>query len=79
MTNYERIKNMSIDEMAGFLKSLVDDNSNECIACYRCSAYGTHHSDPQYKGTNLYECEDCSNEGIGLDLIKYLESEAETE
>lgn len=76
MTNFERIKAMSVEEMAEFLKSMVDDNETHEVACYGCVFYGCHHSDPQYKGTGLYECEGCSSEGIGLDLIKWLESEA---
>ena len=79
LTNYRKIKNMSVEQMAEFLKSLVDENSSKSIACYRCSAYGTHHSDIKNKGTGLYECEGCSQEGIGLDLNKWLESEADTE
>ena len=75
MTNYERIKAMSIDEMAEFLRSMVDDDETHEVACYGCFAYGTHHSDPQYKGTNLYDCNGCSNEGIGLDLVAWLNAE----
>lgn len=77
MTNYERIKNMSIEEMEDFLKSMVDENETHEVACYGCINYGTHHSDPKNKGTNLYECESCSCEGIGHDLVKWLESEVQ--
>ena len=75
MTNYERITNMSVEEMAKFLKSMVDDNETHEVACYGCINYGTHHSDPQNKGTNLYECEGCYCEGIGHDLVKWLNLE----
>ena len=77
MTNYERIKNMSVEEMAKFLKSMVDDNETHEVACYGCINYGTHHSDPQNKGTNLYECEGCYCECIGHDLVKWLNSEVD--
>ena len=75
MTNYERIKNMSVDEMAEFLKSMVDENETHEVACYGCINYGTHHSNPKNNGTNLYECDGCSCEGIGHDIVKWLESE----
>ena len=75
MTNYERTKNMSVEEMAKFLKSMVDDNETHEVACYGCINYGTHHSDPQNKGTNIYECEGCYCEGIGHDLVKWLNLE----
>lgn len=77
MTNYEKIKSMTVEEMAEFIKSMVDDNEVHNVACYGCIHYGTHHSNPQYKGTDLYKCEDCSCEGIGLDLVKWLKSEVE--
>jgi hypothetical protein len=76
-TNYDRIKNKTIPEMAEFLKSLLDGENNHNVGCYGCSHYGTHHSDIKNKGTNLYECDDCSCEGVGLDLVKWLENEAE--
>ena len=72
MTNFERIKRMSVEEMAAFLKSMVDENETHEIACYGCINYGTHHSKPENKGTNLYECEGCTCDGIGHDLIKWL-------
>ena len=77
ITNYDRIKNMSIDEMADFLTSLLDGENNHNVGCYGCLHYGTHHSDIKNKGTNLYECDDCFCEGIGVDLVKWLKSEVE--
>ena len=77
MTNFEKIKAMTVEEMADFLKSMVDDEESHNVACYGCPSYGCHHSDPQYKGSNLYECDGCENEGIGLDLVKWLESEVQ--
>lgn len=79
MTQFENIKAMTIEEMAEFIKSMVDDTEVHCVACYGCVHFGTHHSDPQYKGTNLYECDGCPDEGIGHDLVKWLESEVEVE
>jgi hypothetical protein len=72
MTNFERIKAMSIDEMANFIRSMVDDDETHEVACYNCCAYGTHHSDPKNKGTNLYDCDGCDCEGIGLDIVAWL-------
>ena len=77
MTNYEKIKAMSVAELAAFLHNILDDDASCEVACYGCINYGTHHADPNNKGTYLYECEDCSCEGIGLDLVKWLESECE--
>ena len=77
ITNYDRIKAMNVEQLAAFLKTMVDENETHEVACYGCINYGTHHSDPQNKGTGLYECEGCSCEGIGHDLVKWLKSEAE--
>lgn len=69
MTNYERIKNMSVEEMAEFLKTCVSDDLTHGIGCYQCIDYGTHH---YTEG----DCEaNCSIFSIGLDVKKYLESE----
>lgn len=70
MTNFESIKAMTVEKMAEFIKSMVDDSEVHCVACYGCVHYGTHHS---------YECDGCPDEGIGLDLVKWLESEVDTE
>ena len=69
-TNYDRIRNMSVDEMAEFLTSLLNGENNHNVGCYGCVNYGTHHSDPNYQ---FYECGDCYCEGIGYDLVKWLE------
>ena len=79
MTNYARIKSFTIDEMAAFIRSMVDDDETHEVACYGCVNYGTHHSDPSNKGTGLYECEGCECEGIGLDLVAWLNAEAPKE
>ena len=75
MTIFERIKSFTIDEMAEFIRCLVDENEDHEVACYGCINYGTHHSDPKYKGTNLYECDDCCWEGIGLDIVAWLNAD----
>lgn len=75
ITQFDRVKSMDINELAEFIKSMVDENEVHSVACYGCIHYGTHHSDPNNKGTNLYECEGCSCEGIGHDIVKWLESE----
>ena len=78
-TNADRIRAMSDEELAEFIRSMVDDDCTHDVACYGCINYGTHHSDPNNKGTHLYECEGCSNEGIGLDIGKWLKQPAEVE
>ena len=37
--NYERIKNMSVEEMAEFLQKTFDENE-ENFGCYGCMHYG---------------------------------------
>ena len=75
MTNFDRIKSMSVGEMAEFIQTMVDDNKVHDVGCWCCINYGTHHSDPENKGTYLYECDGCENEGIGLDIVAWLNSE----
>ena len=77
MTNYERIKNMSVEQMAKFLTTLLDEENQHNVGCYDCIFYGTHHSDLANKGTNLYECDGCYCEGIGYELVKWLMKEVE--
>lgn len=37
MTNYEKIKNMTVEEMAKFLEKITDYcNANNCKACPLC-------------------------------------------
>ena len=76
-TNADRIRAMSDEELAEFIRSMVDDDCTHDVACYGCINYGTHHSDPNNKGTHLYECEGCSNEGVGLDVLKWLQQPVE--
>jgi D-tyrosyl-tRNA(Tyr) deacylase len=46
MTNFEKIKAMSIEEMTEWLdKSTNQDREDwEDIGCYHCCYYGTHHA-----------------------------------
>ena len=76
-TNADRIRNMSDEELAELIRSMVDGNNSHNVACYGCINYGTHHSDPANKGTYLYECDGCENEGIGLDVLMWLQQPAE--
>lgn len=75
MTVFERIKALNVEEFAEFIRSMVDPDETHEVACYGCINYGTHHSDPANKGTNLYECEGCPCEGMGLDIVAWLNSE----
>ena len=72
MTIFEQIKEFSVDEMTQFIRNMVDEDETHEVACYGCINYGTHHSDPEYKGTNLYSCDGCDCEGIGLDIKAWL-------
>ena len=72
VTNADRIRAMSDEELAEFIQNMVDGSNSHNVACYGCINYGTHHSDPANKGTYLYECEGCTNEGIGLDVLMWL-------
>lgn len=76
-TNADRIRSMTDEELAEFIRSMVDESNSHNVACYGCINYGTHHSDPANKGTPLYECDGCENEGIGLDLLMWLQQPAE--
>lgn len=79
ITNADLIRAMSDEELAEFIRSMVDGSNNHNVACYGCINYGTHHSDPANKGTYLYECDGCENEGIGLDVLMWLQQPAEGE
>ena len=79
MTNADRIREMSDEELAEFIQNMVDGSNSHNVACYGCINYGTHHSDPANNGTCLYECDGCENEGIGLDVLKWLQRPAEGE
>ena len=76
-SNADRIRSMNDEELAEFIRSMVDGSNSHNVACYGCINYGTHHSDPANKGTYLYECEGCTNEGIGLNVLMWLQQPAE--
>ena len=76
-TNAQKIRAMSDEELAEFIRSMIDESGSHNVACYGCINYGTHHSDPANKGTYLYECDGCENEGIGLDVLMWLQQPAE--
>ena len=76
-TNADRIRSMSDEELCEFIRSMVDESNSHNVACYGCINYGTHHSDPANKGTPIYECDGCENEGIGLDVLMWLKQPAE--
>ena len=78
-TNADRIRAMSDEELAEFICSMVDGSNNHNVACYGCINYGTHHSDKANKGTYLYECDGCENEGIGLDVLMWLKQPSKGE
>lgn len=75
MTNYMYITTMKPYELAEFLRSILDPDEVPEIGCFNCINYGTHHSDPANKGTNLYECDGCPNEDVGLNLETWLMKE----
>ena len=77
LTRADKIRAMSDEELAEFIRSMVDESNSHNVACYGCINYGTHHSDPANKGTPLYECDGCENEGIGLDVLMWLQKPAE--
>ena len=77
ITNADRIRAMSDEELAEFIQNMVDGSNSHNVACYGCINYGTHHSDPANKGTYLYECDGCENEGIGLNVLDWLQQPAE--
>lgn len=76
-TNADRIRQMSDEELAEFIRSMVDGSYNYDFACYKYTNYVTHHSDPANKGIYLYKCDDCESEGIGLDVLMWLQQPAE--
>ena len=45
MTNFERIKSFTVDEMTEWLDKMLNQDREdwESIGCYNCIYYGTHH------------------------------------
>ena len=77
LTRSDKFRAMSDEELSEFIRSMVDESNSHNVACYGCINYGTHHSDPANKGTPLYECDGCENEGIGLDVLMWLQQPVE--
>lgn len=77
MTNAQKIRAMSDEELAEFIRSMVDGSYNYDFACYKYTNYETHHSDPANKGIYLYKCDDCESGGFGLDVLMWLQQPAE--
>lgn len=67
MSNFEIIKNMSLEELAEFLTKCISDELTHDIGCYQCIDYGTHH-------WRDGDCEKsrCEMFPIGLDVKKWL-------
>lgn len=76
-TNADRIRAMSNEELAEFIRSIIDGSYNYNFSCYEYTNCVIHHSDPANKGIYLYKCDDGESEGIGLDLLKWLHQPAE--
>ena len=80
MTNAQRIRGMSDEELMKFIDGLqCDYDSSGYIGCQHCSAYGTHHADKSNIGTeyeSLYECKDCEFEN---GLLAWLQQPAKEE
>ena len=75
-TNADRIRSMGDEELAEFIRSMVDGSYNYDFACYKYTNYETHHSDPANKGIYLYKCDDCESGGFGLDVLMWLQQPA---
>ena len=69
MNNFEKIKNMTLDEMAEFLQKQFDE-FEEHFGCYSCINYNTHHY-------NEKECKDCEYWECGGSIKQWLQQESE--
>ena len=72
MTNGDRIRQMSNEELAKFLLNL--QLGDDAVNCEGCIYYKTHHYDPADK---QYMCEECYYKDIGEDVSKWLDKEEE--
>lgn len=70
MNNYERIKQMTIDEMAEFLRKNFDEYE-EHFGCADCTSYETHHYPSECEEEQCYWLK------IGCSIKKWLLSEVE--
>jgi len=73
VTNADRIRAMSDEELAEWIDKMFNEGRDdwEPIGCYSCIHYSTHHSNPENKGTYLYECAACPHEGSYENGLKY--------
>lgn len=67
MTNCERIKGMTAEEMADLFDKIDNQDRQdwEPIGCFHCTNRGTHHADKALIGTeheHLYNCGGCEFE-----------------
>lgn len=69
-TNYERIKNMTLDEMAEYFKEHFDEYG-EHFGCFSCINYNTHHYPD--------DCGNCEYLNCGGDIKQWLLSEVDNE
>lgn len=65
MNNFEYIKNMTLEEMAEFLETILSDEKDHIVGCYDCINYNTHHYLED-------ECDGCCQHEIGLNIGKWL-------
>jgi hypothetical protein len=73
VSNADRIRSMNDEELAEWIDSVLNQDREDwdVPGCYSCINYGTHHSNPENKGTYLYECADCPYEGSYENGLKY--------
>ena len=70
MTNGDRIRQMSNEDLAKFLQSVEDGEGN--MTCEGCIYAGTHHANPD---DEQYECGGCYWEDIGWYIKDWLNKE----
>lgn len=68
-TNFEKIKNMTVEEMAEYFHEVFDENK-EHFGCLSCINYNTHHH-------NYTECKNCEYWNCGGDIKQWLQLESE--
>ena len=68
MNNYEKIKQMTVEQMAKFLKKHFDEYG-EHFGCYSCTNYETHHYPD--------DCGKCEYLKCGGNIKKWLLQEVE--
>ena len=73
MTNGEKIRQMTDEELADWLDRMFNEAREdwEPVGCYNCINYGTHHANPSDES---YACGDCEYKN---GLLAWLQQEAE--